>query len=90
MDEAFLRHSLEEEKNKGLKNIEKSLFTSEISKSALEIQKKYFTLAAELYKQGKNSIHELDAAKNLLKETEINYYVERFSHILNVLQIYNF
>ena len=90
LDEAFLRRSLEEEKNKGLKNIEKSLFTSEISKSALEIQKKYFTLAAELYKQGKNSIHELDAAKNLLKETEINYYVERFSHILNVLQIYNF
>jgi len=25
-----------------------------------------------------------------IKETEINYYVERFSHILNVLQIYNF
>jgi len=90
LDEAFLRHSLEEEKNKGLKNIEKSLFTSEISKSALEIQKKYFSLAEELYKQGKNSIHELYAAKNLLEETEINYYTERLSYILQVLQIYNF
>ena len=59
-------------------------------KSALEIQKKYFTLAEELYKQGKNSMHDLYAAKNLLEEAEINYYSERLAYILNVLQVYNF
>ena len=90
LNEAFLRRSLEEEKKKGLKNIEKALFTSEMSKSSLEIQKKYFTLAEELYKQGKSSIHELYAAKNLLEDTQINYYAERFSYILSVLQTYNF
>ena len=90
LDEAFLRRSLEEEKNKVLKNIERFLFTSEMSKSVLEIQKKYFTLAEELYKQGKSSIHELYAAKNLLEETQINYYAERLAYILSVLQIYNF
>lgn len=90
LNEAFLRRSLEEEKKKGLKNIEKALFASEMSKSSLEIQKKYFTLAEELYKQGKSSIHELYAAQNLLEEVKINYYAERFSYILSVLQTYNF
>ena len=90
MNETFLRRSLEEEKKKGLKNIERAVFTSEMSKSSLEIQKKYFTLAEELYKQGKSSIHELYAAQNLLEEVKINYYAERFSYILSVLQTYNF
>ena len=61
-----------------------------MSKSSLEIQKKYFTLAEELYKQGKSSIHELYAAKNLLEDTQINYYAERLAYILTVLQTYNF
>lgn len=90
LDEDFLRQSIENEKNKGLKNVERLLFTSEMSKSAFEIQKKYFTLAEELYKQGKNSMHDLYAAKNLLEEAEINYYSERLAYILNVLQVYNF
>ena len=90
LDEDFLRQSIENEKNKGLKNVERLLFTSEMSKSALEIQKKYFTLAEELYKQGKNSMHDLYAAKNLFEEAEINYYSERLAYILNVLQVYNF
>ena len=90
LDEKFLRHSIEEGKNNGLKNIEKSLFLSEMSKSVLEIQKNYFTLAEELYKQGKSSIHDLYAAKNLLEETEINYYAEILSYILKVLNFYNF
>ena len=90
LDESFLRRNIEEEKKKGLKNIEKALFTFEMSKSALEIQKKYFTLAEELYKQGRSSIRELYAAQNLLEEAQINYYSARLSYILNVLQIYNF
>ena len=90
LDESFLRRSIEEEKKKGLKNIEKALFTFEMSKSALEIQKKYFTLAEELYKQGRSSIRELYAAQNLLEEAQINYYSARLSYILNVLHIYNF
>lgn len=90
LDKTFLRQSIEEEKNNGLKNIEKTLFASEMSKSALEIQKKYFTLAEELYKQGKSSIHDLFAAQNLLEEAEINYYAERLTYVLNVLQVYNF
>ena len=90
LDESFLRRNIEEEKKKGLKNIEKALFTFEMSKSALEIQKKYFTLAEELYKQGRSSIRELYAAQNLLEEAKINYYSARLSYILNVLHIYNF
>lgn len=90
LDEAFLKHNIGEEKNKGLKNIERALFVSEMSKSVLDIQKKYFTLAEELYKQGKSSIHELYAAKNLLEETQINYYAERLSYVLKVLDFYKF
>ena len=90
LDESFLRRNIEEEKKKGLKNIEKALFTFEMSKSAFEIQKKYFTLAEELYKQGRSSIRELYAAQNFLEEAQINYYSARLSYILNVLQIYNF
>ncbi|AIN92842.1 TolC family protein [Treponema putidum] len=90
LDENSLKRKIEEEKKAGLKDIKEALFMIETAKSALEIQKKYFTLAEELYKQGKTDFHELDAAKNLLKETEINYYSERLSYVLKVLQVYNF
>lgn len=90
LDEHFLRYKIREEKSTGLKDIEKAFFMVETAKSAFEIQKKYFTLAEELYKQGKTDFHELSAAKNILEETKINYYYERLFYILRVLQVYNF
>ncbi|UTC66125.1 MULTISPECIES: hypothetical protein [unclassified Treponema] len=90
LDESFLKNKIEEGKRTGLKNIEEARFIKGMAKSALEIQKQYYTLAEEFHKQGRTSMHELSAAKNLLEETKINYYAERLSYILKILQVYNF
>lgn len=90
LNEHFLKQKIERDKNKELKNIEISRFILEKSKTALEIQEKYFILGQKLYKQGKISSHDFGFYENTLEEIKISYYSEKLSYILKVLEIYDF